>query len=111
MWHSLPKYSRSHPSVLYHVIESRLCLPNDHPGRCGDTADARSRSAKKASACTKAICDYIYETYGRFPGGVDAMHLMWFLQAHHLDTDYYDKFFRPGVYGAAHAAYMATWHR
>jgi hypothetical protein len=61
-------------------------------------------------ACTKAICNYIYETYGRFPGALDAMHLMWFLQAHHLDTDYYDNFFRPGVYGHTHAAHLATWH-
>ena len=38
------------------------------------------------------------------------MHLMWFLQAHHLDTDYYDKFFRPGAYGPTHAAHLATWH-
>lgn len=36
------------------------------------------------------------------------MHLMWLMQTHHLDTDYYDKFFRPGVYGAPHAAHMAT---
>ena len=61
-------------------------------------------------ACTKAICNYIYNTYGRFPGGVDAMHLMWFMQAHHLDTDYYDKFFRPGAYGPTHAAHMTKWH-
>jgi hypothetical protein len=26
------------------------------------------------------------------------------MQAHHLDTDYYDKFFRPGAYGPTHAA-------
>jgi hypothetical protein len=25
------------------------------------------------------------------------------MQAHHLDTDYYDKFFRPGAYGPTHA--------
>jgi hypothetical protein len=62
-------------------------------------------------ACTKAICNYIYETYGRFPGGLDAMHLMWFMQAHHLDTDYYGRFFSPGAYGTTHAAHMATWHR
>jgi hypothetical protein len=61
-------------------------------------------------ACTKAVCNYIYDTYGRFPGGVDAMHLMWFMQAHHLDTDFYDKFFRPDAYGPTHAAHMATWH-
>jgi hypothetical protein len=62
-------------------------------------------------ACTKAICNYIYETYGRFPGSLDAMHLMWLMQAHHLDTDYYDKFFRSGAYGPTHAAHLTTWHR
>jgi hypothetical protein len=27
------------------------------------------------------------------------MHLMWVMQAHHIDTDYYDRFFGPGAYG------------
>jgi hypothetical protein len=40
--------------------------------------------------------NYIHQTYGRFPGTVDAMHLTRLMQAHHLDTDYYDRFFRPG---------------
>jgi hypothetical protein len=62
-------------------------------------------------ACTKAICNYIHDTYGRFPGSTDAMHLMWVLQAHHIDTDYYDRFFGPGAYGPAHAAHMTAWHR
>jgi hypothetical protein len=35
---------------------------------------------------------------------------MWFMQAHHLDTDYYDRFFRAGAYGQTHAAHLATWH-
>jgi hypothetical protein len=61
-------------------------------------------------ACTKAICNYVYETYGRFPGSLDAMHLMWFMQAHHLDTDYYDRYFRSGAYGHNHATHLATWH-
>jgi hypothetical protein len=66
--------------------------------------------SEEGIACTKAVCNYIYETYGRFPGTVDAMHLMWMMQVHHLDTDYYDRFFQPGAYGPAHAAHMATWH-
>jgi len=61
-------------------------------------------------ACTKSVCNYIYETYGRFPGSLDAMHLMWFMQAHHLDLDFYDKFFRPGSCGRTHASHMRTWH-
>jgi hypothetical protein len=36
-------------------------------------------------------CNYILDTYGRFPGSTDAMHLMWFMQAHHIDTDYHDR--------------------
>ena len=38
-------------------------------------------------------------------GGVGApAFLMWVMQAHHIDTDYYDRFFGPGAYGPAHAA-------
>jgi hypothetical protein len=66
--------------------------------------------SEEGIACTKAVCNYIHETYGRFPGSLDAMHLMWFMQAHHIDTDYYDRFFRPGAYGPTHAAHLATWH-
>ena len=73
-------------------------------------APARSGSAPEGIACTKAICNYIFDAYGRFPGGTDAMHLMWVMQAHHIDTDYYDRFFGTGAYGPAHATHMATWH-
>jgi hypothetical protein len=61
-------------------------------------------------ACTKAVCNYIYETYGRFPASVDTMHLMWFMQAHHLDLDYYAKYFHPAACSHTHATHMATWH-
>jgi len=67
--------------------------------------------SEEGIACTKAVCNYIYETYGRFPGNLDAMHLIWFFQAHHLDTDFYDRFFRRGAYGPTHAAHLAAWHR
>ena len=85
------------------------------PGRCashlGGGASRRHDPNQRGGApCTKAICNYIQDTYGRFPGGTDAMHLMWVMQAHHIDTDYYDRFFGPGAYGPAHAAHMATWH-
>ena len=67
--------------------------------------------SEEGIACTKAVCNYVYQTYGRFPGSLDAMHLMWVFQAHHIDTDFYDRFFRPGAYGPTHAAHLATWHR
>jgi len=62
-------------------------------------------------ACTKAICNYIYDTYGRFPGTVDTVHLMWCMQVHHLDLGFYDRFFKPGAYGPTHRTHMSRWHR
>lgn len=61
-------------------------------------------------ACIKATCNYIYETYGRFPGNVDAMHFMWFMQAHHADPDFYNTFFHAGARGHTHASHLARWH-
>jgi hypothetical protein len=55
-------------------------------------AEFRFGEPATASRPVKAICNYIFETYGRFPGGTDAMHLMWFIKAHHIDTDFYDRF-------------------
>jgi len=89
------------------------------PRRQGPTPYAMSDAAYRSSilelsdegvACTKAICNYIYDTFGQFPGTVDTMHLMWFMQVHHLDLDFYDRYFKAGVYGQTHVTHMATWH-
>lgn len=61
-------------------------------------------------ACTKDICRYIVRTHGRFPAHVDAIYVpgIW-LQAHHLDLDYYDENFRDG-YSETQASHMTSWH-
>jgi hypothetical protein len=61
-------------------------------------------------ACTKDICNYIYRTYGRFPAHVDAMYVpgIW-IQAHHLDLEYYDGLYVSG-YSSTQAAHEGLWH-
>ena len=61
--------------------------------------------------CVKDTCNYIYETYGRFPPTVDAIGTpgAW-VQAHHLDTDFYDRFYQPGAYTETQAEHMSVWH-
>jgi hypothetical protein len=61
-------------------------------------------------ACVKDICTYIYERHGRFPAHVDAIYLpgLW-LQAHHLDLDYYDQLFTQG-YTETHRRHQELWH-
>ena len=30
--------------------------------------------------------------------------------AHHFDTDFYDRFYKPGAYEDSHRQHFATWH-
>ena len=63
-------------------------------------------------ACSRDICTYIYETHGRFPAHCDAIHApgVW-LQAHHVEDAYYEKFFRNGMTEAHGNGHDERWHR
>jgi hypothetical protein len=107
-----PSMDAAVDTLLTPLMRERFAPPECVPYLISD-AEHRAGTVEisdEGIACTKAICNYIYETYGRFPGTLDAMHLMWLMQVHHLDIDYYDRFFRGGAYGPTHAAHLATWH-
>ena len=76
-----------------------------------------SRYLKEASnyaddviACTRDICRYIYQTHGRFPAHAEAIHVpgAW-LQAHHVEEAYYDRFFANGLTDT-HRTHHERWH-
>jgi len=46
---------------------------------------------------TIAYCEYVYNRYGRFPAMCGPFRGILAYQAHHLDTDFYERFYRPGV--------------
>jgi len=66
--------------------------------------------SEEGVACVKDICRYIYETYGKFPAFNDTMHLLYFIQACHLDVDFYDKYFKEGAFLHTHREHMQKWH-
>jgi len=68
------------------------------------------RHSEKVVQCVKDICNYIYDTYGRFPH-VDAIQTpgSW-VQAHHLDLDFYDRFYGAGAYTETQRSHMELWH-
>ena len=39
------------------------------------------------------------------------MFILMYLQAHHLDLEFYDKFYKPGAYLKTHAQHMKKWHK
>ncbi len=51
----------------------------------------------------KCVYSYVFENpppsdKAKFPGTVPSMFLIMYLQAHHLDLEFYDQFFKPGAY-------------
>lgn len=87
-----------------------------HPATPGPWKDSpRVRSAaqvhdKRFRDCVGLQAQYLYDTFGKFPGTVPSIFVITYLQAHHLDLDFYDTFFKPGAYLGTHAAHMARWH-
>ena len=49
----------------------------------------------KAIAATIAYCEYVYQRYGRFPANSGPFRTILAYQAHHLDLEFYDRFYRP----------------
>jgi hypothetical protein len=80
----------------------------------GDFGAQYLRQASDYSAdvidCARDICTYIYETHGRFPAHCDVIHVpgVW-LQAHHVEEGYYEKFFRNGL-TEDHLLHDQRWH-
>jgi hypothetical protein len=59
--------------------------------------------------CARDVCEYIFATHGRFPAHTDAIYVpgVW-LQVHHVELDYYDRFFVNGLTNA-HRMHAQHW--
>ena len=60
--------------------------------------------------CLSEIAQYIYDKHGKFPGTFSTIVLPGYVQATHLDTEYYDKFYNKGAYLKSHADHLKDWH-
>ena len=85
----------------------------DTPGPWKDSLKVRSAAQvhdERFRECVALQAQYVYDTFGKFPGTVPSMFLIMYLQAHHIDLEFYDKFYKPGAYLKTHAMHMARWH-
>jgi hypothetical protein len=83
------------------------------PGAWRESAAIRGNAAPwttQFKACIALQAQYIFETFGKFPGTVPTLFIMNYLQAQHIDTEFYDRFFRPGAYLPTHAEHRSRWH-
>ncbi|MGF1592672.1 MAG: hypothetical protein ACFCUW_05295 [Kiloniellaceae bacterium] len=61
-------------------------------------------------ACMGEVAQYIHGKYGKFPGTFTTIVLPGFVQAVHLDTEFYDRHYKQGAYLDTHAEHMSRWH-
>ncbi len=83
------------------------------PGPWQDSAQVRSAAqvhSEEFKDCVALQAQYLFDNFGKFPGTVPSIFLITYLQAHHLDLEFYDKFYQPGAYLQTHADHMAGWH-
>jgi hypothetical protein len=84
------------------------------PGAWSESGAIRGsaqRFSDELKACVALQGQYVLDAFGKFPGTVPTLFCLNYVQAHHLDLDFYDRFFKPGAYLATHAEHMDRWHQ
>jgi hypothetical protein len=85
----------------------------DTPGPWKESSRVRGSAqvhSEEFKACVALMAQYIYDRFGKFPGTVPSIFILMYLQAHHLDLEFYDHYFNPGAYLRTHAEHVARWH-
>lgn len=68
------------------------------------------RYSDRTIAATIAYCEYVYRRYGRFPSSSGPFRTLLAYQAHHLDPDFYDRFYRDDALTDAQRQHTIQWH-
>ena len=83
------------------------------PGQWRESSRVRSSAqvhSEEFKECVTLMAQHTYDRFGKFPGTVPSLFILMYLQAHHLDLDFYDHHFREGAYLTTHAHHMERWH-
>lgn len=59
---------------------------------------------------TIALCEYVWNQYGRFPATAPAFHTLMGFQAGHVDEGFYDRYYRYESLSDTHRKHRDRWH-
>jgi len=68
------------------------------------------RTSERALEAATALYAYCVQQYGHFPATIPAVAPGVWVQAHHLETAFYDHYYGPGAYPDSIATHMEQWH-
>lgn len=66
---------------------------------------------EQAIEATVAYCEYLYDRYGRFPVYSAPFRTVLGYQVTHVDTDFYDRFYRPDALTDTQRQHATRWHK
>jgi len=84
--------------------EGGVYNPNT-PGAWNDSPNVRASAnpyTEEFKECVALQAQYVYDTYGKFPATVPSIFLLTYVQAQHLDLEFYDHYFKTGAYLTTH---------
>ena len=82
-------------------------------GPFNDSAAVKGETERYSDEFVEALAvqaQYVFERFGQFPGTIPSILLPVYVQAQHIDTEFYDAVMREGAYLETHAEHMARWH-
>ena len=96
------------PDGLYH--DGATAAPGMKPDSAAAFAREASHVEPEVVEVVRAICRYIWHTYGRFPAHCHAIDSsgVW-MQCHHIDPEFYEQHFTE-AFSSTQAAHARAWH-
>jgi len=112
---TFPSAAGFETTELFYTDDSGIYFvpTRDTPGPYRDTPRIRGSAwpyDEEFKDCVTLMAQYLYDTYGKFPPTLPSMYCLMFLQAQHLDREFYDHYFQPGAYLRTHAEHLEKWH-
>ena len=78
-----------------------------------DSAAVKGETERYSDEFVEALAvqaQYIYERFGQFPATIPSILMPVYVQAQHIDTEFYDAVMAEGAYLESHAQHMSRWH-
>ena len=113
-----PPYYPNMRSAVMAVVERKFGAQGVFRGAAADSGYrdpaavtyAADRCSEASIEATVAYCEYLYQTYGRFPVYPAAFRTGVGFQAGHLDPDFYAQHYRPEALSETQREHMRRWH-
>jgi len=67
--------------------------------------------SKKQKEIVKTFINYVYDTYGKIPAGMNTMTIPVWVQVHHIEVEFYEKYYAKGMITEAQRQHLRVWHK